>query len=118
MIGGRIDNRAGSAVGIQAAVEIRRVRADLCFPGACAIDPARGVWSVNSEEALIKRAMIESSGETAVVVTTDKFAAAAAHHVAGIDQIDHLVVEHDIDETVLAAFEAKSVSVHRADDDK
>jgi DeoR/GlpR family transcriptional regulator of sugar metabolism len=118
MIGGRIDKRAGSAVGIQAAVEIRRVRADLCFPGACAIDPATGVWSVNSEEALIKRAMIESSGETAVVVTTDKFAAAAAHHVAGIDQIDHLVVEHDIDETVLAAFETKSVSVHRADGGK
>jgi len=118
MVGGCIDKRAGSAVGIQAALEIRRVRADLCFPGTCAIDPATGVWSVNSEEALIKRAMIESSGETAVVVTRDKFAAAAAHHVAGIDQMDHLVVEHDIEANIVAAFEAQSVSVHRADKDK
>jgi DeoR/GlpR family transcriptional regulator of sugar metabolism len=114
MIGGHIDKRAGSAVGIQAALEIRRVRADLCFPGACAIDPDTGIWGVSSEEVLVKRAMIESSGETAVVVTKDKFAAVAAYHVAAFDQIDHLVVEHDIDATILATFEAKSVSVHRA----
>lgn len=118
MIGGRIDKRAGSAVGVQAALEIRRVRADLCFPGACAIDPDTGIWDVDSEEALIKRAMIESSGETAVVVTTDKFGAVAAHHVAAVDQIDHLIVEHDIDAAVRAAFEAKSVSVHRADKER
>ena len=115
LIGGRIDKRAGSAVGIQAALEIRRVRADLCFPGTCAIDPDTGIWGMSNEEALIKRAMIESSGETAVVVTTDKFAAAAAHQIATLDQIDHLVVEHDIDAIILAAFEEKFVNVHRAD---
>ena len=115
MIGGRIDKSSGATVGIQTALEIRRVRADLCFPGTCAVDADTGVWGVNNEEALIKRAMIESSGETAVVVTTDKFAAVAAHQVATLDQIDHLVVEHDVDASLLAAFEAKSISVHRAD---
>jgi DeoR/GlpR family transcriptional regulator of sugar metabolism len=73
---------------------------------------------MNNDEALIKRTMIESSGETAVVVTTDKFAAVAAHQIATIDQIDHLVVEQDIDAGILAAFVAKSVSVHRADKDR
>ncbi len=118
MIGGRIDKRAGATVGAQTALEIRRVRADLCFPGACAIDLDTGVWDVDSEEALIKRAMIESSGETAVVVTTDKFGAIAAHHIATVDQIDHLIAEHDIDATIHAAFEAKSVSVYLADKDR
>ena len=115
MIGGRIDKRAGSAVGIRAALEIRSVRADLCFPGVCAIDPDTGIWDIDSEEAMIKRALIESSGETAVVVTTDKFGAAAAHHVAAVAQIDHLVVEHDVDAALRAAFEAKAISVHLAD---
>ena len=115
LIGGRIDKRAGSAVGIRAALEIRSVRADLCFPGVCAIDPDTGIWGFDSEEALIKRALIESSGETAIVVTTDKFGAAAAHHVATVDQIDHLVVEHDVEATVRAAFEAKSITVYVAD---
>jgi DeoR/GlpR family transcriptional regulator of sugar metabolism len=114
MIGGRLDKRAGSAVGIQAALDIRRVRADLCFPGTCAIDPDTGIWGMNSEEALVKRAMIESSGETVVVVTTDKFGAAGPHQIATLDQVDHLVVEHDIDPNIFAAFEAKSISVRRA----
>ena len=118
MIGGRIDKRAGAAVGIQAALEIRRVRADLCFPGTCAVDADTGVWGTDNEESLVKRAMIESSGETAVVVTTDKFAAVAVHQVAALDQVDHLVVEHDVDANILAAFEAKSISVHRADSGK
>jgi DeoR/GlpR family transcriptional regulator of sugar metabolism len=115
MIGGRVDRRSGSSVGIRAVLEIRSVRADLCFPGVCAIDPDTGIWDVDSEEALVKRALIESSGETVVVVTTDKFGATAAHHVATLDQIDHLVMEHDVDAAVRAVFEAKSISVHLAD---
>ena len=59
--------------------------------------------------------MIESSGETAIVVTTDKFAAVAAHQIAPLDQINHLVVEHGVDRNILAAFKAKSITVHRAD---
>lgn len=118
MIGGRIDKRAGSAVGARAALEIRSVRADLCFPGVCAIDPHTGIWDIDSEEAQIKRALIESSGETAVVVTTDKFGAVAAHHVASLDEIGHVVVEHDVEAAVRAAFEAKSITVHRADPGK
>jgi DeoR/GlpR family transcriptional regulator of sugar metabolism len=115
MIGGRLDKRAGSTVGIQAALDIRRVRADLCFPGTCAIDPDTGIWGMSSEEALVKRAMIESSGETVVVVTTDKFGAVGPHQIATLDQVDHLVVEHDIDPNIFAAFEAKSISVRRAE---
>jgi DeoR/GlpR family transcriptional regulator of sugar metabolism len=115
LIGGRIDRRVGAAVGAQTALDISRVRADLCFPGTCAIHPNTGVWGIDSEECLIKRAMIENSSETAIVVTTDKFGAAAGHHIATIAQIDHLVVEHDIDPAMCVAFEAQSVRVHRAD---
>jgi hypothetical protein len=39
----------------------------------------------------------------------------AAHQIAALDQIDHLVVEHGIDRNILAAFKAKSINVHRAD---
>ena len=114
LVGGRIDRRIGAAVGAQTVLDISRIRADLCFPGTCAIDPKTGVWGVDSEESLLKRAMIENSVETAIVVTADKFGAAATHHIATIAQIDHLVVEHDVDAVVCAAFEGQSVSVHRA----
>jgi DeoR/GlpR family transcriptional regulator of sugar metabolism len=114
LIGGRIDRRIGAAVGLQTAHDISRIRADLCFPGACAIDSQTGVWGIDSEECLIKRTMIEHSGETAIVVTADKFGATAPHHIAAVNQIDHLVVENEVDAAICAAFEAQAVSVHRA----
>ena len=115
MIGGRIDRSIGAAVGAQAIREIRRIRADLCFPGACAIDSAHGLWSFDSEEALLKRAMIEASGETVVVVTQEKLGSAATHQVASIAEVQHLVIEHAADRAARSAFSANGVIVHRAD---
>ena len=114
LVGGRIDPRIGAAVGARALQDIQRVRADLCFPGACAID-ASGLWGFDSEEVLLKRAMVEASGETAVVATSDKLGTAATHRIAGLDEVQHLVVEHDAGRAVRASFSAYGVTVHRAD---
>lgn len=114
LIGGRVDQRTGATMGAQVALEIQRIRADLCFPGACAIDPESGLWSFDSEEVQLKRAMIESSGETIVVVTDGKLGTVATHRAAGVNDVQHLVVEHDADAAMVAAFEAHGVSVHRA----
>ncbi len=115
LIGGRIDVRIGAAVGAQAVHEMQRVRADICFPGACAVDAIGGLWGFDSEEVLLKRAMVEASGETVVVATSDKLGTVATHRVAGIDEVQHLVVEHDAGRALRAAFAAHGVSVHRAD---
>ncbi len=115
LIGGRIDRRVGQAVGAQTVDEIRRLRADLCFPGACAIDAETGLWSMATEEALIKRAMIECSGESVIVVSNRKLGATAVTQVAPISEIDHLVVEHDASDELCATFEQHGVGIHRAD---
>jgi DeoR/GlpR family transcriptional regulator of sugar metabolism len=115
LIGGRIDARIGAAVGAQAVQEMQRVRADICFPGACAVDAIGGLWGFDSEEVLLKRAMVEASGETVVVATSDKLGTVATHRVAGIDEVQHLVVEHDAGRALRAAFAAHGVTVHRAD---
>ena len=115
LIGGRIDVRIGAAIGAQAVQEIQRVRADLCFPGACAVDAIGGLWGFDSEEALLKRAMVEASGETVVVATSDKLGTVATHRVAGIDEVQHLVVEHDVGRALRATFSAHGLTVHRAD---
>lgn len=115
LIGGRVDPRIGGAVGAQAVKELQRVRADLCFPGACALDVEGGLWSFDSEESLFKRAMVEVSGETAVVVTSDKLGTVATHRVAGLAEVQHLVVEHDVDKATRNAYAARDVAVHRAD---
>ena len=115
LIGGRIDAAIGGTVGAQAVEQVRRIRADLCFPGACAIDAAHGLWGFDSEEALFKRAMTEASDETVVVATDDKLGAVATHQVAELSRVQHLVVEHSADRATRSAFSARGVAVHRAE---
>jgi DeoR/GlpR family transcriptional regulator of sugar metabolism len=114
VIGGRIDTRLGAAVGAQALNEIQRLRADVCFPGACAIDPQLGLWGFDSEESQYKRAMIQASGETIIVVTDDKLGAAATHHIADVGDVHQLVVEASAAAEVIHAFEQHGVTVSRA----
>jgi DeoR/GlpR family transcriptional regulator of sugar metabolism len=114
LIGGRIDSKIGATIGAQAVRELQRLRADLCFPGACAIDADSGLWGMDGEEAMFKRAMIECSGETVVVATADKLGAGATHWVAAIEEVQHLVVEHVVAAKVRAAYAAPGVLVHRA----
>ncbi|MEQ4573668.1 DeoR/GlpR family DNA-binding transcription regulator [[Pseudomonas] boreopolis] len=114
LVGGRIDPRIGAAIGAQAIEQLGRVRADLCFPGACAIDAERGLWGVDSEESLFKRAMIAASSESVVVATSDKLGTQAAYQVAATEAIDHLVVEHDAAPAQLEPFLARAVQVHVA----
>jgi DeoR/GlpR family transcriptional regulator of sugar metabolism len=115
LIGGRVDARIGAAIGAQAVQEIQRVRADLCFPGACAVDAIGGLWGFDSEEVLLKRAMVEASGEVVVVATSDKLGTVATHRVAGIEEVQHLVVEHDVGRALRATFSAHGLTVHRAE---
>ena len=113
LIGGRLERAIGGTVGAQAVRSLRDLRADLCFPGACAIDPD-GLWSFDDEEAQFKRAMIESSGETVVVVTADKLGTVATHRIAALKEVQHLVVEAAVDAVTRSAYARRGVSIHRA----
>ena len=54
LVGGRIDISAGGSVGAEALDQLRRIRADVCFPGACAIDSARGLWGMDMRSRRIQ----------------------------------------------------------------
>ncbi len=111
LIGGRMDNRAGGSVGAQALDQLRRIRADVCFPGACAIDSAHGVWGMDSDQAVFKRAMIEASGTCVVVVLNDKLETPAPFQVADLNAIDYLVVEHDAPAARVKAFRKRGLEL-------
>jgi DeoR/GlpR family transcriptional regulator of sugar metabolism len=113
-IGGRIDPKIGGAIGSMALRQIQGIRADLCFPGVCSADAETGLWTFDPEEVVLKRAMIEASGETVVVATREKLITAATHHTAPANSIAHLVVERSTDAEILDAWRAAGTSVHVA----
>ena len=113
-IGGRLDPAIGGAIGSLALRQIQGIRADLCFPGVCAADAQTGLWTLDAEEVVLKRTMIEASGETVLVATREKLITAATHHTAPVTSITHLVVERGIDPEIVEAWRAAGTSVHLA----
>ncbi len=93
---------------------MRGVRADLYFIGTCAFDAELGLADFDCEEALLKRAMIEASVATAVVVLREKLGTRAPFLVAEAAAVRHLVVEHGSPENLTAPFAALGVNVHVA----
>lgn len=111
ILGGKLDSAIGGAIGSRTVRQAQDIRADLCFPGVCAIDPQRGLWTYDEEETVFKQAIIEASGETVAIATPDKLVASATHHTAPITGISHLVVASDTDDDVVARYRAAGVTV-------
>lgn len=115
VIGGRVDPRAGAALGARAMREVQAIRADLCFLGACAVEAGAGIAAFDAEEAALKAAIVAASGEVAVAATTERLGTAAPYLVAPTSDLVHLVVDAAAPAALIEPFRALGVRVHRAD---
>jgi DeoR/GlpR family transcriptional regulator of sugar metabolism len=113
-IGGKVNPVVGAAVDGQALRLTLGLRPDLLLLGTCAIDAREGVAAFYSEDAQMKRALVERSGSVAIAVLNEKLAASAPFQVAGVEVISDLVVEADAPKKLVAAFERKGIRVHHA----
>jgi DeoR/GlpR family transcriptional regulator of sugar metabolism len=104
LIGGRMSPRGAGSAGSTALLQVQQIRADLCFLGACAIDVAEGVAAFDAEETELKRAMVKSSGQVAIAMTSEKLMTAAPYFVTPVSGIDHLILEADVPAGRLGAF--------------
>ncbi len=96
LIGGRVSAQAAGTLGATALVQIQQIKADLCFLGACALDPAEGIAAFDAEDAEMKRAMVAASGQIAAAVTTEKLMTSAPFVIASCASLDYLVVDADV----------------------
>ncbi|TLN04218.1 DeoR/GlpR transcriptional regulator [bacterium] len=111
VIGGKLYKSSLVTVGAAAIESIERIRADLCMLGVCSVHPEAGVSVPDSEEAYVKRAMIESSAEVAALVSTEKLGTAASFVVAPITALTHLVTEAGLPEAMLAPYRQRGLTI-------
>lgn len=93
LIGGRLSARGGVAVGVTAVAALSDIAADLCFLGACGIDPEFGLSADDLDEAELKRAMCGASHRRVVVTGAAKLGMRARHRVAACTALDALVTD-------------------------
>ncbi|NCI46634.1 DeoR/GlpR family DNA-binding transcription regulator [Sediminibacterium soli] len=103
-IGDKIAKKSQIAVGGEAINRIRHIKADLCFLGINAIDIQHGVTDNDWDIVQVKKAMIESASQTAVMSISEKLNTTQRVRVCGISEIDVLITELEQDAPQLHPF--------------
>jgi len=110
LLGGRLFRHSMVAVGSETVEAIGRLRADVFFLGATGLRPDTGATTGDWEEAAVKRAFCRASAETVLMVSTEKWNAAAAYQIVPASELTTLVVS-GVDEAALAPYRALGLNV-------
>jgi DeoR/GlpR family transcriptional regulator of sugar metabolism len=102
IIGGKVDEK------------LKRVRPDLCFVGACAIDGELGASAFDQDDAEFKRRLLEQSRRSLVGLLSDKIPTRAPYAFAPLSAFDQVVVERDIAPVKLSSLNLSSKAILRA----
>lgn len=113
LVGGSFFAEVGGVVGAEAISQVRRLRVDVCVPGACALDFCTGVWASNAEEAALKRQIVTNSSRVIVAASPKKLGTVAAYHIIDLSEIDDIVVNEGISESHLQKFTESGIRVHQ-----
>ncbi len=93
--GGQLDPRTGSLVGPLATRAARDLLLRRFFVSAAGLDPRHGTTESTLEEAEVKLALAEVSGQVVVAVDSSKLGQRGTARCLPIDRIDVLVTELD-----------------------
>jgi DeoR/GlpR family transcriptional regulator of sugar metabolism len=111
LIGGSLDRNSMTSCGAAALDMIRSLRADVCLLGICSLHPEVGITDIGYEESILKKAMIEQSGEVTGVVTADKLGTASPYVVAPIGRLARLVTETGIAPQILEPYRTAGIEL-------
>ncbi|ORM35680.1 DeoR/GlpR family DNA-binding transcription regulator [Williamsia sp. 1135] len=93
LLGGRVRGITQAVVGDDAIRALRSMRLDVAFVGTNGISLRHGLSTPDSDEAAVKRAMVESAHRVVVVADSSKVGREDLISFAPIDRIDVLVTD-------------------------
>lgn len=114
LVGGRLFRHSMVAVGATARDEIARIRADLYFMGVTGVHPEVGLTTGDAEEAAIKRAILEASGETVVLASPEKLGAASPFVIAPLTEASVVLTTDNVEQERLAPYRRIGLTIVRA----
>ncbi|MCU0908439.1 MAG: DeoR/GlpR family DNA-binding transcription regulator [Rhodobacteraceae bacterium] len=91
LVGGRLFRHSMVAMGPGTAAAFGSLRADLCLLGVTGVHAHTGLSTGDSEEAALKRLMVQASAETVVLATPDKIGRASAWTIGPLSDLSVLV---------------------------
>lgn len=113
LVGGQLQKSSRVIAGSMAIEMIRGIRADLCLLGICSIHPRVGISVASVEEAMLKRAMIESAAEVIALASPEKLGTVQPFVVGEVSRINILVTPRSVPDASLAPYQEIGMEIIR-----
>lgn len=97
VLGGGYERRSRCIRGGPARQQLEGLRFDRAFISARALHTELGLCEASPGEAELKRALFGSAAHVIALIDSTKLGATAAHHYAGLDQVDLIITDDGLD---------------------
>jgi DeoR family fructose operon transcriptional repressor len=114
VLGGAVRTNTFAMVDASTVDSVRKLRVDVLFISCDGLSFGHGLTTPYSDEALLKRVMIESARRVVAIVDSSKLGNDQLFGFAGLDEIDVLVTDDRADRAAVAAIEGHGVEVRCA----
>jgi DeoR family transcriptional regulator of aga operon len=112
-LGGVIRKNSNSAVGPVAEKMMEGFSCNTLFLGVDGIDPDFGLTTTNALEASLNQVMIRSSQKIIVLADSSKFGRRGFGKICDLSQIDIIITNKDVSDTLARRIEATGVELYR-----
>ncbi|MEI8074693.1 MAG: DeoR/GlpR family DNA-binding transcription regulator [Bacteroidota bacterium] len=110
-IGDKVSKSSQITVGGAAIQKIQSIKPDLCLLGINAIDIENGITDNDWEVVQVKRAMINSASQTAVLSISEKINSYQRLKICSVDEVDYLITELDQKDSIFDPYLQQGLKV-------
>lgn len=110
MIGGELNKTTKVITGIRAIEQIHTVNIQCCVLGVSSLSDRDGITYPISDEAVLKRELINQSRQIIAIASKDKIGVTAAFYAADLSKINVLIT-NETDERILGSIRAQGIEV-------
>ncbi len=114
MLGGALRRKNRAFYGAQTVGALSDLRVDKLFLGVDGFDIDYGITTHYEPEAMLNRKMVEAARQVIAVTDSSKFGRVCLHRIIDIAEIDDLVADDAVPDTVEVAAERLDFRIHRA----
>ncbi|WP_103256503.1 DeoR/GlpR family DNA-binding transcription regulator [Tabrizicola aquatica] len=111
LLGGRYGADNAQTTGTAVVEQLQSFRADRAILTVAALDPDLGAMDASLDEAQIARAMVRHARTLTVLADATKFGRQAAYAVCGIEEIDLIISDDNLDKAHREALRDKGVEL-------
>ena len=113
VLGGRVRERTGAAVGHWLEAALADVHVDVAFLGTNGFSVSRGMTTPDQSEAMAKKAMAKAARRTVVVTDSTKAGLDHFHRFARPEDVALLITDTQLDDETAEQFDAAGTDVVR-----